>query len=225
MSLDREQLALVVHDLKNPLAALLSNLGFVLSAVRSDAMTAEAVEDCLLSTEVLSRLIENLAVVGQFDERPGVLDAAVQLGDVFQSVASRMKPHLETSGLSWHFDCPSELPSVQGHDAMLELALDNLISASMVYAPAGSMVSVTARAEAPGVVVTITDEGPAVDAELRQQVFTKAGQGACKTVRGGRYGRGLGLFVVGLIVSRCGGTLELDEVDSRYCCRLRLVAR
>ena len=59
-----ELLALVAHDLRNPLSALRSNLGFIGSVVeRVDQDAREAVVDAMVSCDGLAQIIDNIEIV------------------------------------------------------------------------------------------------------------------------------------------------------------------
>lgn len=222
MILNSELIALLVHDLKNPLAALLSNLGFVASSVRDDEMVYEAVQDCLLSTEVLSRLIENIGTMGSLEEQ-GESTGETSLPSVLSSVEKRMGRHAETAMFGLTTSCEAGLEGVRCSPKLLELALDNLLSTSMSYAPSGSTIQVVARRAKPGVAgVAVIDDGQPVVEELREQVARKDAQGVVKSAKGGRYSRAFGIYIAALVAQSAGGELDIGERDGRSCFELLL---
>ena len=60
-----ELLALLAHDLKNPLAAVLANLAFIDGSVASDPDLRDALADARLASELLQRLVSNLEMIGR----------------------------------------------------------------------------------------------------------------------------------------------------------------
>jgi signal transduction histidine kinase len=222
MTLNSELIALLVHDLKNPLAALLSNLGFVASSIRDDEIVSEAVQDCLLSTEVLSRLIENIGTMGALEESKRALGEA-SIPTVLGAVERRMGRHAETSmfGLTTRF--APELGAVRCSSKLLELALDNIVATSMSYAPSGSTIEIDARPKGTTTAsIAVLDDGAPVIEELRDQIGRKDAQGMLKSAKGGRYGRVFGLYIAALVAESCGGELVIGEREGRSCIELIL---
>jgi signal transduction histidine kinase len=222
MTMNSELIALLVHDLKNPLAALLSNLGFIESTVRKDEMTHEAVQDCLLSTEALSRLIDNIGTMGALEgsvEQPGESSIAA----VFNSVETRMGRHAEMAMFTLKAVLAPDVQAVRCHSRFLELALDNIISTSMSYAPSGSTIQlVSSRVDADTVSLAVIDDGAPIEESVRDLVVRKDGQGALKSAKGGRYARAFGLYIAALVAQTSGGELVLGERDGKSCIELRL---
>lgn len=222
MTLNSELMALLVHDLKNPLAALVSNLGFIATTVSGDEETSEAVQDCLLSTEVLTRLVENLGAMGSLEVHSELLgDSLVQ--DVFSSVETRMRRHAEASMIQLSASCEPDVNQVAGNSKLLELALDNIISTSMAYAPTNSTIQLSARRiDAQTVAISVIDDGPPVKDDFKNLVTKKDAQIEIKSAKGGRYGRGFGLYVSALVAQHVGGELLIGESEGRSVFELRL---
>ncbi len=225
MTLNGDLIALLVHDLKNPLAALLSNLGFVASAVRDDEMTAEAVLDCQLSTEVLLRLIENVSAMGSLEGNTSPQSSEATVSDVLKAVERRMRRHTETSMFGLTMRCDPDVGRVGVGARHLELAVDNLIATSMAYAPSSSSIQVVARRiDEATVGVAVLDDGPPLDDEHKVKILSKGSQSEVKSARGARYGRAFGLYVVGLIAESVKGELDIGHQEGRTIFELRLPA-
>ena len=221
--LDAELMGLMVHDLKNPLAALLANLGYVGSVVAEDESTKEAVDDCLLSTEVLSRLIDNLAAISTLSapsDADGGGEATVEAA--VHAVEQRMRRHAAAAGLDVHASAEPECGSVGVTGALLQLAVENLVSAGLAYAPGGSAVRIAARRDGDQVCVAVQDDGPTVTAEMGALIGELAGQLELKGASGARYARGLGLHVAALVARRAGGSLVVADPGGETGCVLEL---
>ncbi len=202
-------MALMVHDLKNPLAALLANLGYVASTVADDEYTAEAIEDCMISTEVLKRLIDNLASL--FSALPQVPGSVASVESVVRTVEARTKRHANASSLQ--LEVLRKVDNVQAalSGPALELALDNVLACAMAYAPSASTVRLVVDADRENVRLSVYDQGPPVSDEMKPHVGDLDGQIELKGATGARYSRGLGLFVASTIVTAVGGVLEARD--------------
>ncbi|MBM4364480.1 MAG: HAMP domain-containing histidine kinase, partial [Deltaproteobacteria bacterium] len=78
-----ELLALVAHDLRNPLSALHSNLGFLRSVLDdADPDAREAIDDGLVSCDGLAQIIDNLDLLAGALREPGRVPEAGSFVDV-----------------------------------------------------------------------------------------------------------------------------------------------
>jgi K+-sensing histidine kinase KdpD len=217
-------MAMVVHDLRNPLAALISNIGFVAERVRADRQASEAASDCALSLEVLARLVDNLDAMARLEAGQNAV-GEVAVVEVVAAVERRMKRHAEASGVRLQSSCRPGVGRAVGGARLIELALDNLVATSIAYAPPGSTVRIEARRGDDGaMVIDVLDDGTPVAEPARPLLAQKDGQPALKSAAGGRYGRGLGLYVSGLVAGAAGGTLRAVERDRAACFELRLAS-
>lgn len=213
-----ELMALMVHDLKNPLAALLANLGFVGSVVAGDEMAKEAIDDCTLSTEVLSRLIDNMSAISKLGE-PGATTppGECSAGSVLRACEVRMQRHAAAAGLSLQADLGPDLGQVGVSAQLLELAVDNLLASALAYTPPGAAARLGAERTENRVRIVVTDAGPAVAEEMRQLIPSLEGQLRLKGERGARYARGLGLHVAALIARATGGDFVVTAPAAGGC--------
>ena len=86
--------------------------------------------------------------------------------------------------------------------------LDNLIENALHYSPAGTRVTIGWRTEGRQVRIGVTDEGPGIDEDEREQVFERFYRGSAS---GGAPGTGLGLNVVEALAKRWDGEATLTQ--------------
>ncbi len=225
--LDKEQLELIAHDLNNPLSALMANLGYISSVIGYNPDAKEAVQDCILTQQALKRLVENLNALARLESNGVVLSEPTPVSALLTSVEQKMKEHAEPSEVGLVVRCPSDIGLVNGSAKFLTLALENLVSTSLVHSPASTTIELRGRAISSDLVgLAVLDEGPPVPEDLRPLVLKKETQIKLKIPQpGARYGRGFGLYVAALIAESCSGSLEIGEDERNRCCfELRLPA-
>ncbi len=217
MILNKQDLELIAHDLNNPIGALVANLGFVVSMVSHNPDVYEAVQDCILSQESLKRMVGNLTALSRLEGDRPELSGQANVADVVAAVERTMRPHCETTSIELAVHIAPDTGWVQGDPGFLTLALENLVATSLVYAPSGSVVELWGRRLDQGSIgLAVLDEGSPVAPELRRLVGQKDGQGTLKSrSEGGRYGRGLGLYVAALVAAAAGGALDVGEEGGR----------
>jgi two-component system OmpR family sensor kinase len=213
-----ETLSLLAHDLKNPLAAILTNLAFVRgfvdeldpAAPPSDAELTDAREamlDAHLACEALQRFVANLEVVGR--DLGGGRAIELQPLDLYalsDEIAARHRDaaisrrlQLTVEGTGWG----------RGDRDNIVRALDNVVANAMQHAPAGTHVVVEVSARDNDVAITVLDKGVAVPPEFRDEATTRPGQSRAKGNPAARYGRGLALYAASTAARAGGGRLEL----------------
>lgn len=208
--------ALVVHDLRNPVATVSANLSFVREVgVGDDPDVGEALEDVDTALTDLMRGLEQLGWIGRWLASQPAVD--VGRGDLASSIQMAVK----RSKVDATVETPDEKIWVTGGGNALARALELLLLNCHLHASPGSVVvrCATAGREA---VVEVEDDGKAVADDLREHVFTVAGQNELKGRADGRYSRVAGLLALRAIAEAMGATLELDGEDGRAIFRLRL---
>lgn len=205
-------LGLVTHDIRNPLAALSSNVGFlnmVGEGMTEDAR--EAVADLQLSIEAMGRIIDSMELVCHDlkSHRPSA-PTALSVGSVIRSVRGQAERAAESHGVQLEFDCSAHEADrfIAGEVPFLR-ALSALIHNALTVAPPRSLVRVSVQVSAAGMSFLVEDSGPRLSEELAETALTAAGQVEIKTAPGGRYSRGLGLYPV-------ARSAELASVKLRF---------
>jgi signal transduction histidine kinase len=208
-----ELLGLLAHDLRNPLSALHSNLGYLDTVLSShDGEAREAVEDGVVSCDGLSHVIDNVDLLGQV-LRGGlrVNKSPSPVAALIAGAVERCQPAARSHGLTLELDVKARQLHVAvdvGRD-LATRALTNLIRNSIQHAPPSTTVTVTASAEGESVCVQVRDAGAALTDDTRESAFTALGQVAAKTRSNSRYSRGMGLYCARLAASLCGAEIRV----------------
>jgi signal transduction histidine kinase len=201
---------MLAHDLRSPLAAVMTNLEYLeRSSPGWPRESAEALSDAQLSCGALTHLIGNLDVVG------GTWTASkaspVALIDIARSSASRFGRHARLSDVSIDVRESAPVPAVLAPPSPLERALDNLVSNAVEHASRGSVVRVSVERHGDSGAIVVADDGPIVPEDLREAVLTAEGQIAYKRRPECRYGRGLALFCAARAAEAAGGRVTVSE--------------
>jgi signal transduction histidine kinase len=204
-----ELLGLLAHDLRNPLSALHSNLGYVGSALSPSEVDAhEAVVDGLVSCDGLAHIIDNIDLLGQSlrsteAPEPSMVDLSTIVEDVVGESRQMARSHGVVVELA---PLPADRAMGRGAREPLTRAFANLLRNSIQHSPASSVVHVALR-EVPGAwSVLVEDSGVPLPTNVRASAFTAPGQVGSKSVPHGRYSRGLGLFCAALSSAAAGAT-------------------
>ena len=213
-AIDRAKTAFVAtasHELRTPLTALqgfgelLATRTFPVAEVRrlGGIVQTEAERLARIVTDLLdvSRLERGLPPV--LRRTPLRLDvAATAAVEVFRGIG---RHHLVVA-------CDDGLPVVSADPDAVDRVLRNLLSNASKYAPAGTVITVTARARHDGVELAIADEGPGITSEALAHVFEPYFRApGTATVPG----TGIGLAVVKSLVEAHGGRVALTSAPGQ----------
>jgi signal transduction histidine kinase len=204
-------LALVAHDLRNPLSALRSNLGFIGTVVQGvDPDAREAVVDGMVSCDGLAQIIDNLEVLIFVLNKtrapelgPVLLTQAVT--EAFNACRSMAISH----GIELYLD-PGVAKldiTVRSHQEMLVRASSNLIRNSIQHGGT-SPVRVSTLYNGKAATIRVVDGGAPVDSGATPSPFSAAGQLVSKHMHQGRYSRGLGLLCASIAAVAAGAKLR-----------------
>ena len=202
-----EFLAMLAHELRNPLAAIRNAV-----ALGSDQASAADIE---WSMEVinrqmrqLSRLIDDLLDVsritqGKVQLRKEPLDAASVLNTAVETVRPLMeeRQHELTVALR-----PGTL-QMEADPTRLEQIVVNLLANAARYTEKGGEISLRARQEDGKIVIRIRDNGVGIPPEKLPQMFELFAQGD-RTLARSEGGLGIGLTLVRSLAEMHGGTVE-----------------
>lgn len=209
-------IALVAHDLRNPLSALHSNVSFVASSTDvGDPERQEALDDAGVSCEALAHIIDNLDIVSQFLlGRRQASRIRISASGIVSEVVGRCERIARSHGGHLHVprDALANDIYVRSNREMLSRSLGNLVCNSVQHGGGGT-IRVAMRVDKLDCLITVTDGGAPVVEEFRDAAFTARGQVAAKSSGGGRYSRGLGLFVATIAAEAAGARILASEED------------
>ena len=209
-------IALVAHDLRNPLSALHSNVSFVANSNDvGDPERQEALDDAGVSCEALAHIIDNLDIVSQFLlGRRQASRIRISAAGVVSEVIGRCERIARSHGV--HLQVPRDALAtdiyVRSNREMLSRSLVNLVCNSIQHSGGGT-IRVALGVDKLDCQVTVSDAGAPVVSDLRESAFTAKGQVAAKSSGGGRYSRGLGLFVATIAAEAAGARVVATEED------------
>ncbi|HEU0093211.1 MAG TPA: ATP-binding protein [Vicinamibacteria bacterium] len=200
-----EVLAIVSHDLRNPLNTIALAVGALESGDVPAAEETRTIQVVRRAVDRMNRLIADLLDVAKLEAgqklaiQPEALDirsVITETCDGLAAEAERKRQHLDC-----HLD--QRLPKVTGDKHRLIQVLANLVGNALKFSGEEGHVTVTATTEDGNVVVSVTDTGPGIAPEHLAQVFNPYWQ-ARQTAR---LGAGLGLAIAKGIVEAHGGRI------------------
>jgi two-component system, OmpR family, sensor kinase len=198
----REFMASIGHELRTPITIVRGHLEVLQAIDRDDTAFPETV--AILEDELghMSRLVEDLMAIARAEMDDLVRPREVELVQWFEDLELRLDA--TDAGRDVTVVPPPPVDVAIDPDRMAQAAL-NLVINAHVHTPAGTPVRVSAALEAGRVVISVSDDGPGIPEEIRDEVFTpfvRAGDAPGST--------GLGLAVVKAVAEAHGGEVRLS---------------
>lgn len=205
----RELVANVSHELRTPIAALRARLENLADGV--EELDAEAVAAMLKGTERLSKLVDQLLALAQFESGAITIDRQDFLvGEVVEDAAAEVRP------VNTEVRIVAEVSDGligAGDPERVHEVLTNLLTNAVRHSPAGGEVKVRgAPAPGPGsggVRIEVSDEGAGVPAGDVERIFDRFYR-VDAARRSDSGGAGLGLAIARSIVELHGGTIRAE---------------
>ncbi|HVY30100.1 MAG TPA: chemotaxis protein CheB [Polyangiaceae bacterium] len=219
-------LAMLSHELRNPLGAMVAATRLLQCGDASEARTERLVAVLTRQSQQMSRLLDDLLEVSRvtqdkielkkrlLDLRPLVAEAAEAAADLMQSRQLELQVELASEPLI-----------VNGDPARLQQVQANLLSNAAKYTQAGGHVSLSAQREGNEAVVRVRDDGAGISPALLSEVFELFVQ-SDRTLDRAEGGLGVGLTLVRGLVERHGGSVgaisDGEGCGSEFVVRLPL---
>jgi two-component system, OmpR family, sensor histidine kinase KdpD len=196
-------LSSVSHELRTPLATIKA----AVTSLRSEDVTweAEARRDLLAAveeeTDHLNQLVGNLLNMSRIEA--GALQLKRRWNVLAEIAAGAVKrARLTGQGHRIEVDIPDEFPLVYVDDVLMEQVFNNLLSNSLKYSPANSVIQIMARQQDEQTIwVQVNNQGPAVSETDLEKIFDKFHR---VTAADQITGTGLGLSI-------CKGLVEAHQ--------------
>lgn len=193
-----ERSALLLHDLKNPLASIMLNAHLL-----EQEKPNEIVRDIVDSAEGMRRMVGNMVDISRSEDgtmRPRL--AVVRVRSILDQVCGGHARRARQSGKTLEVLAPDDL-RVRADAELLRRVCDNLLDNAVKYAAPGP-VCVTGKAVEGGVEMRVEDTGPGIPLAARAQIFDKYAQ------LGAAGSGGLGLTFCRLAAQAHGGSIRVE---------------
>jgi PAS domain S-box-containing protein len=202
-----EFLAVLAHELRNPLAPISNALSLLARKPAADA-TEQWVRDVLQrQTGQMSRLVNDLMDVSRITRSAISLSKKpVDMRHVVRVAADASLQWMEARRHALSLDLPDEALVVLGDETRLVQVVQNLLDNAAKYTPDGGRIEVLARRDAGSVQVAVKDNGIGMESEMLRAAFELFRQGHQELDRP-KGGLGVGLTLVQRLIAMHGGTV------------------
>lgn len=203
-----EFLAMVSHELRSPLTAMLGWARLLRSGKLDQASAAHAVEVIERSARSQERLIEDLLDISRIVAGNLRLDLnTIGLAPVIEAAVDDVSPAAEAKAIQLQVSLDPSVGPVPGDSTRLKQVVLNLLSNAVKFTPQGGSVEVRLDRAESGARISVSDTGKGIKAEFLPHIFDRYRQEGKEASKG----LGLGLNIVKSLVELHGGTAQAES--------------
>ncbi|CAN5226154.1 hypothetical protein BH10PLA2_BH10PLA2_18440 [soil metagenome] len=222
-----EFLAMLAHELRNPLAPIRNALQILTMAGDNVTIVHEMREMMERQVQQMVRLVDDLFDVSRITR--GTFELRQERVDILAVAATALeisKPFVEARKHTLIVNLPNHSLHVQADRARLAQVVSNLLNNSARYTPEGGEISLTIQQQNQQVMPTVRDNGIGIPQEMLAHVFDMFTQ-VNGSLPGSQGGLGIGLTLVRNLVEMHGGVVEVKSdgvgMGSEFVVRLPLI--
>jgi signal transduction histidine kinase len=221
---EKQAAADISHELRTPVASMLTTVEVALRKPRSAEEYRQTLEDCRGVARQMRLLVERLLALARLDAGSDRLrPRPVEVGELVRECAALVKPLAGERGLELRVHCPKPVVWTTDPDKLREVLVNLLHNAVQYNRPAGS-IDVSADASDGWLDVRVHDTGVGISKEAFGHIFERFYR-ADASRHANELHAGLGLSIVKGYVGLLGGTITVDsQVGQGSTFRVRLPA-
>lgn len=203
-----EMSAVVAHEIRNPIAGIAAGVDYLTR--NFPAGSAEAEGAAMVQNEIgrVNRILEDILFVA----RPLQLDFSPEsISAIIEKVIERCQPQIATRDIKVHCSFDNNLPVVEVDYQRLDQVFNNLMLNAIQAVPDGGKIEFNGyvdHVDDDEITIRMLDSGAGIPAEIEAKVFDPFFTTKTK-------GTGLGLSIARRIVEAHGGSIKIDQSQSR----------
>jgi signal transduction histidine kinase/CheY-like chemotaxis protein len=222
-----EFLAILAHELRNPLAPIRTAVQILNREVALAADSQWALSAIERQVRQMARLIDDLVDVARItSDRLDLRRERVDLAEVLRSAVETSSTLLKAGGQEFTMAVPEESIYLDADPIRLAQAVSNLLSNAAKYTECGGRIWLNAERRGGDAVITVRDTGVGISPALLSHIFemfTQGEQSRARTLGG----LGIGLTLVKRLIEMHGGTVFAEsggqDLGSTFVIRLPAV--
>lgn len=208
---------IVVHDLKNPLAAIAANAAFLDMAREMNDDTRECAGAIARAADNMLRMVHDILDVSRAEEAGLNLKLEqIDLSELAGRAAALMARRAEERRVSLALENTASGLSLRADPDLMRRVIENLLDNAIRYTPSGSQVTLVLADLGQALSLSVADGGPGIPEHERAHIFEKYAQLERKDDKAQkRFGRGIGLSFVKMVVDAHGGQIRVLDNPPR----------
>jgi two-component system, chemotaxis family, CheB/CheR fusion protein len=208
-----EFLAILAHELRNPLAPVVAGLEVLRKNPKDRALVQRVTATMARQTKQLVMLVDDLLEVVRINQDKLTLRLhAVSIAEVVRDAVSATRPLIESLEQQLTIEIPAEWLTVKGDGVRLTQVIGNLLNNAARYTPPRGKITVRVRRDQEQVFISVQDNGRGLSAQSLRNVFEMFYQGGESGASD--TGLGIGLTLAKKLVGMHGGTISAQSAGA-----------
>jgi len=202
-----EFLAILAHELRNPLAPIANSLGLLQEPTIDADTLREARQTMERQLAQLTRLVDDLLEVNRISR--GKIELRMVVTDAVQVVLHAVeasRPLMERKQQHLRLEMPTEPIELEADDARLAQVVSNLLNNASKFTDPNGQITLTMAREGGDAVIRVCDTGVGLSSEALLRIFEMFAQ-VDSTLERSQGGLGIGLTLARTLVEMHEGTL------------------
>ena len=206
-----EFVAMLAHELRNPLAPIMSGAEMLKLTAQDDPLIQRTGQIIGNQAKHMARIIDDLLDISRITRGQVALKLeTIDFATVVAVATEQIRPLIESSHHHFSVSLPPGPMPVRGDHARLVQVTSNLLNNAAKYTPEGGYLDLRVTIEADELRMTVGDNGSGIDPDLMPEIFDLFTQGERSSGRR-QGGLGLGLALVKSLVQMHGGRVTADS--------------
>ena len=206
-----EFLALLAHELRNPLAPIVTAAALLRRPGPAPALVQRSAGIVERQARNLARLLDDLLDVSRITRgRIELRWQTVAVADAVGRAVEAVRPLVDERQHTLTVAVPPTPLVVEADPTRLEQIIVNVLNNAVKYTPAGGRIHVEAAEQAGQVVLRVRDSGVGISAEMLPRIFDLFAQGD-QSLAHSSGGLGVGLTLVRRLVELHGGRVQVNS--------------
>ncbi|WP_051331418.1 PAS domain S-box protein [Methylocaldum szegediense] len=223
-----EFLAMLAHELRNPLAPIMSAIQILHRTEGAGPQYAWATDVIERQTKHITRLVDDLLDISRISRGKITLNKQpLELATIVNHAMETSRPLIQAQGHSLSLSLPSEPVWINGDPIRLAQVISNLLNNAAKYSEPNRQIWLTATAENGQAIIRVRDAGLGISPEVLPHIFNLFAQ-ADRSLDRAKGGLGIGLSLVKQLVQLHGGSVDAKSEGlgkgSEFIVRLPLLS-
>ncbi len=207
--LREDLMSMIYHDLRSPLANIISSLDILDTLLPKDANITPVFQIAVRSTDRMQRLINSLLDIKRLEAgQPITNPKEVDMGSIIRESAEVLEPIYNSKRQKIILEISPELPTIFVDEGMIKRVVINLLENAIKFSPLDGTISLQTKAENDHILVAIQDSGPGIPEDALDRIFNKFTRLDAKSFP---KGIGLGLAFCKLAVNAHNGKIWVES--------------
>jgi PAS domain S-box-containing protein len=208
-ALREDLMSMIYHDLRSPLANIISSLDILDTLLPKDSSIAPVFQIAVRSTDRMQRLINSLLDIKRLEAgQPITNPKFVNMNSILNESIEILSPSYKSKRQLIEIEVEPNLPELFADEGMIKRVIINLLENAIKFSPLDGKINLSARPDGDQVFISIRDSGPGIPDEAQDRIFNKFTRLDAKSFP---KGIGLGLAFCKLAVNAHNGKIWVES--------------